>query len=166
MESQQLEPTSHEYRMKASKSGLYLLVAAILIVTSAPVATRGLVSANIPTAIGGVVIGALLMFCGLFMVATVLRSRLVIEESRIRLRVVFREEVFPLKQIEGVRTVSTGPSSQRVSRRVIYARGRSEPIEIIQFGSDDFLQRWLQQLPNLDQPAQSSSSENLFRKTD
>ena len=106
------------------------------------------------------------MFCGVFMVATVLRSRLVIEESQIRLRVVFREEVFPLKQIEGVRTVSTGPSSHRVSRRVIYARGRTEPIEIIQFGFDDFLQTWLQQLSNLDQPAQSSSSESLFRRTD
>ena len=103
------------------------------------------------------------MFCGVFMVATVLRSRLVIEESQIRLRVVFREEVFPLKQIEGVRTVSTGPSSHPVFRRVIYARGRTEPI---QFDSDDFLQTWLQQLSNLDQPAQSSSSESLFRRTD
>ncbi|MGB2602271.1 MAG: hypothetical protein WBC78_01660 [Candidatus Sulfotelmatobacter sp.] len=152
--------------MKVSKSGLYLLVAALLIATSVPLATRGLASANIPTALGRVFVGALLMFCGVFMVATVLRSRLVIEESQIRLRVVFREEVFPLKQIEGVRTVSTGPSSHHVSRRVIYARGRTGPIEIIQFDSDDFLQRWLQQLPNLDQPAQSSSSENLFRKTD
>ena len=149
--------------MKVSKSGLYLLVAAILIVISVPVATRGLASANIPTALGRVVIGAFLMFCGVFMVATVLRSRLVIEESQIRLRVVFREEVFPLKQIEGVRTVSTGPSSHPVFRRVIYARGRTEPI---QFDSDDFLQTWLQQLSNLDQPAQSSSSESLFRRTD
>jgi hypothetical protein len=152
--------------MKVSKSGLYLLVAAILIVISVPVATRGLASANIPTALGRVVIGAFLMFCGVFMVATVLRSRLVIEESQIRLRVVFREEVFPLKQIEGVRTVSTGPSSHPVFRRVIYARGRTEPIETIQFDSDDLLQTWLQQLSNLDQPAQSSSSENLFRRTD
>jgi len=106
------------------------------------------------------------MVGGVFMVATVLRSRLVIEESQIRFRTVFREEVFPLSEIEGVRTVSTGPSSHRVSRRVICARGRSEPIETIQFDPDDFLQTWLQQLPNLDQPAQSSSSENLFRKTD
>jgi hypothetical protein len=166
MEPQQLEPTNHVYRMKVSKSGLYLLVAAILILSSVPVATRGLASANIPAVLGRVVIGTLLMFCGVFMVATVLRSRLVIEESQIRFRVVFREEVFPLTQIEGVRTVSTGPSSHRVSRRVIYARGRTEPIEIIQFDSDDFLQTWLQQLPNLDQPAQSSSSGNLFRKTD
>ena len=94
--------------------------------------------------------------------SAVLRSRLVIERSQIRIRVVFREEVFPLNEIEGVHTVSTGPSSHRVSRRVIYARGRSEPIEIIQFDPNGFLQTWLQQLPNLDQP----SSENLLRKTD
>src|SRR5271157_2415 len=156
MESQQVEPTSHGYRMKVSKSGSYLLVAAISIVTSVPVATRGLASASFPTALGRVVIGALLMVGGVFMVATVLRSRLVIEESQIRFRTVFREEVFPLSEIEGVRTVSTGPSSHRVSRRVICARGRSEPIETIQFDPDDFLQTWLQQLPNLDQPAQSS----------
>jgi hypothetical protein len=150
MESQRVEPTSHEYRMKASKSGLFLSVAAMLIVASVPVATRGLASADMPTALGRVVVGALLMLCGVFMVATVLRSRLVIERSQIRFRIVFREEVFPLDEIEGVRTVSTGPSSHRVSRLVICARGRSEPIETIQFAPDDFLQKWLQQLPNLD----------------
>jgi hypothetical protein len=139
-----------------------VLVAAMLIVASVPVATRGLASTNMPTTLERVVVGVLLMFCGVFMVATVLRSRLVIERSQILLRVVFREEVFPLNEIEGVRTVSTGPSSHRVSRRVIYARGRSEPIEIIQFDPDDFLQTWLQQLPNLDEP----SSENLLRKKD
>src|SRR5271154_5727616 len=105
MNSHQLEATSHEYRMKVSKSGLYLLLAALLIAGSIPATTRGLASTSTGTAFGRVTIGALLMFCGVFMVATVLRSRLVIEESQIRLRVVFREEVFPLNEIEGVRTV-------------------------------------------------------------
>src|SRR5947207_14186971 len=75
----QPEATSHQYRMKVSKSGLYLLLAALLIVGSIPVATRGLASANIPTAFGRVVVGSFLMFCGVLMVAMVLRSRLVIE---------------------------------------------------------------------------------------
>ena len=48
------------------------------------------------------------MFCGVFMVATVVRSRLIIEGSQIRFRIVFREEVFPLSEIEGFRTISTG----------------------------------------------------------
>ena len=29
------------------------------------------------------------------------------------------------------------------------------PIEIVQFDQDDFLQTWLQQMPNLDQPDQT-----------
>jgi hypothetical protein len=105
------------------------------------------------------------MFCGVFMVATVLRSRLVIEESQIRLRVVSgRSLSFEADRRGPYRQHRTFVAS--CVRRVIYARGRTEPIEIIQFGFDDFLQTWLQQLPNLDQPAQPSSSENLFRKTD
>ena len=59
--------------MKASKSGLYLLVAAMFIVASVPVATRGPAWTNMPTTLGRVVVGVLLMFCGAFMVATVLR---------------------------------------------------------------------------------------------
>ena len=54
---------------------------------------------------GRVAVGALLMFCGFFMVATVVRSRLIIEGSQTRFRIVFREEVFPLSEIERFRTI-------------------------------------------------------------
>jgi hypothetical protein len=117
-------------------------------------------------ALGRAAIGALLLFSGVFMVATVVRSRLLIEESQIRFRIVFREEVFPLSEIEGFRTITTGPASHRVSRRVICVKGRREPIEIAQFDPDEFLQTWLQQFPNLDQPAQTANSEDLLRKND
>jgi Sel1 repeat len=91
------------------------------------------------------------MLCGVSMVATVLRSRLTIEESKIRFRIIFREEIIPLSEIEGLRTITTEPKSRRVSRSVICVRGRSEPIEIVQFEHDDYLQTWLQQFPHLDQ---------------
>jgi len=110
--------------------------------------------------------GAVLVFSGVSMVATVVRSRLLIEESQIRFRIVYREEVFPLSEIEGFRTITTGPASHRVSRRVICVKGRREPIEIVQFDPDEFLQMWLQQFPNLDQPAQTANSEELLRKFD
>ncbi|MGO9088236.1 MAG: hypothetical protein ACLQBK_23730 [Candidatus Sulfotelmatobacter sp.] len=166
MESQQLQPGSHEYRMKVSKSGLHLLSAVLLIVVSIPIATRGLASTSAPMALGRVVIGALLLFLGVLMMATLVRSRLLIEESQIRFRIVFREEVFPVSEIEGFRTVMTGPASHRASRRVICVKGRREPIEIAPFDPDEFLQTWLQQFPNLDQPAQTANSEDLFRKND
>ncbi len=151
MESQQSQPASHEYRMKVSKSGLYLLSAVLFIVASIPVAGHGLGSASATMALGWMVIGALLLFSGVFMVATVVRSRLLIEESQIRFRIVFREEVFPVSQIVGFRSITTGPASHRVSRRVICIKGRREPIEIALFDPDEFLQTWLQQFPNLDQ---------------
>ena len=166
MESLQVQPSSHEYRMKVSKSGLYLLSAVLFIVASIPIATRGLASTTTPMALGRAAMGALLLFSGVFMVATVVRSRLLIEESQIRFRIVFREEVFHLSEIEGFRTISTGPVSHRVSRRVICVKGRREPIEIAQFDPDEFLETWLQQFPNLDQPAQTANSEDLLRKND
>ena len=166
MESLQIQPSSHEYRMKASKSGLYLLSAVLFIAASIPIATRGLASTSTPMALVRAVIGALLVFSGVFILATLVRSRLLIEESQIRFRIVFREEVFPLSEIEGFRTITTGPASHRVSRRVICVKGRREPIEIAQFDPDEFLQTWLQQFPNLDQPAQTANSEDLLGKND
>jgi hypothetical protein len=166
MESMQVQASVHEYRMKVSKSGLYLLWSLLFIVVSIPIATRGLASTSTPMALGRAAIGALLLFSGVFMAATVARSRLLIDESQIRFRIVFREEVFPLSEIEGFRTVSTGPASHRVSRRVICVKGRREPIEIVQFDPDEFLQTWLQQFPNLDQAAQTANSEDLLRKND
>jgi hypothetical protein len=166
MESLQVQPSSHEYRIKVSKSGLYLLSAVLFIVASIPIAARGLASTRTPIALGRAAIGVLLLSSGVFMVATVVRSRLLIEESQIRFRIVFREEVFPLSEIEGFRTITTGPASHRVLRRVICVKGRREPIEIAPFDPDEFLQTWLQQFPNLDQPAQTANSEDLFRKND
>ena len=103
-------------------------------------------------AFGRAVIGALLLFSGAFMVATVVRSRFVIEETQIRYRIVFREEVFPVNEIEGFRTITTGPPSQRVSRRVICVKGRREPIETVPYDPDEFFQTWLNQFPSLDHP--------------
>src|SRR5882757_5433096 len=105
MESRQVQPSSHEYRMKVSKSGFYLLSAVLLIVASILIATRGLASTSTWTALGRAAMGAVLVFSGVSMVATVVRSRLLIEESQIRFRIVYREEVFPLSEIEGFRTI-------------------------------------------------------------
>jgi hypothetical protein len=156
IESQQVQPSSHEYRMKVSKSGLYLLSAVLFILASIPVATRGIASTSTPMALGRAVIAALLLFSGGFMVATVVRSHLVIEETQIRFRVVFRDEVFPVSDVEGYRTITTGPPAHRVSRRVICVKSRREPIEIVPFSPDEFLQMWLEQFPNLDQSESSA----------
>src|SRR5215469_7642511 len=101
--------TTHAYRMRVSKSGLFLVLAALLILSGTRIAARGFVSIDIPMAPLRVVTGAILALCGAFMVAMVLRSRFVIEDSQIRLRVIFREEIFPVSEIEGFRTVTSGP---------------------------------------------------------
>jgi hypothetical protein len=154
MNSPPISASTREYRMKVSQSGLYLLSAVLFIVASIPIAARGLASTSIPMALGRAAIGALLLFSGVFMVATVVRSRLLIEESQIRYRIIFREEVFPLSEIEGFRTTTTGPPSHRVSRRVICVKGRRKPIETVLYDPDEFLQAWLDQFPNLDRSDQ------------
>ena len=150
--------------MRVSRSGLFLMLAPLLIVASIRVAARGLVGNDISISLGRVVIGAFLALCGALMVAMVLRSRFVIEDSQIRFRIIFREEVFPLSEIKGLRTITTGPTSGRVARRVICLKGRKEPIEIIQFEGDHYLQTWLQQFPNLDQSDQTGSAPEFVSK--
>lgn len=154
MNSPRVSAPTREYRMKVSKSGFHLLWAVLFIVASIPVATRGLASTSTPIALGRVLVGVLLLFWGVFMVAMVARSRLMIEESQIRYRIVFREEVFPVSEIEGFRTMTTGPSSHRVSRRVICVKGRRKPIETALYNPDEFFQTWLDQFPNLDRSDQ------------
>jgi hypothetical protein len=152
--------TTHEYRMRVSRSGLFLISAALLILAGIRVFARGFLNIDIPTAPLRVVIGTLLALCGALMVAMVLRSRFVIEDSQIRFRIIFREEVFPVSDIEGFRTVTTGPASHRASRRVISIKGRKQPIETVQFEGDTFLQTWLQQFPNLDHSDQTGRAQN------
>jgi hypothetical protein len=146
--------TTHEYRMKVSKSGYFLTCAVLFIVASISVVTRDIGSTRTPVALGRVLVGVLLLFWGVFMAAMVARSRLMIEESQIRYRVVFREEAFPVSEIEGFRTITTGPPSHRVSRRVICVKGRRKPIETVLYDPDEFLQMWLDQFPNLDRSDQ------------
>jgi hypothetical protein len=151
--------TTHAYRMRASRSGLFLILAALLILAGIRVAARGFVSIDIPMAPLRVLTGALLALCGALMVAMVLRSRFVIEDSQIRFRIIFREEVFPVSEIKGVRTITTGPVAHRVSRHVICVKSRREPIETVQFEGDPFLHTWLQQFPNLDHLDQTGSAQ-------
>jgi hypothetical protein len=155
---------AHAYRMKVSRSGIFLTLAALLMLVGIRVAARGFVRIDIPMAPLRVVTGALLALFGAFMVAMVLRSRFVIEDSQIRFRIIFREEVFPVSDIKGFRTVTTGPASHRVSRRVLCVNGRKEPIEVVQFEGDQFLQTWVKQFPNLDHPEQTGSAQSHFPK--
>ena len=84
---------------------------------------------------------------GLYLIALALRSRLVIEGSRIEVRGAFREQSAELDEIEGFRTISTRNGSYW---KLQLKLGRSS-ITIQKWFDCDELRSWFQQLVDLDE---------------
>jgi hypothetical protein len=84
---------------------------------------------------------------GIYMLATALRSRLVIDGSRVEVRYGFTEKTADLSQIEGYRTVSTRNSSLW---QLKLKEGRGT-ITVQKSYDCDGLRSWLQQIPDLDE---------------
>jgi len=137
--------TRREYRLSGWMRGLYLVLG--LIVAGMGATAAFAVMANrtdagvaplmvIPLAIGG------------YLVLLAVRSRLVIDGSRIEVRGAFAENSADLSEIEGYRTIRTRNGSYwRIQRK----DGRGSFNIQNSFAGDDNLRAWFQQMTNLDE---------------
>lgn len=137
----------HEYRLKASKYSWRLLLG----MASAVAGIRfGFVTLTTPDRVGSFEALALTMIlavCAIYMLASALRSRLVIDGTQIEIRGTFRKRSMDLSEIEGFRTISTGRNSVPV---LCLKYGRNNNILLSRFAIDDDFRTWLQQLSDLD----------------
>jgi hypothetical protein len=141
---QEVRTGRHEYRMRGWQRGLYLLSglfifgAGIFIVwTLGPAATTGaaLLLVVVPLALG------------LWLLATAVRSRLVIDGTHIEARGAFRVRTADLGQVEGFRTISTRYGS---FWRLRLKEGLGS-ITIQKSFDCDRLREWFRQLTDLDE---------------
>ncbi len=94
---------------------------------------------------------------GIYMLATALRSRLVMDGSRVEVRYAFSEKTADLNEIEGYRTVSTRNGSYW---QLKLKEGRGT-ITVQKSYDCDGVRAWLQQIPDLDERDRTALLEQI-----
>ena len=94
-----------------------------------------------------VVLAAFFLCIGLYMLACALRSRLIIDGTRIEVRGALKENTADLSEIEGFRTVSTRNGSYT---QLILKQGRGKITVSQSFDTDDIYRAWFQHIVDLD----------------
>lgn len=143
--SEQLATTRHEYRLKSWYRSL-------LLVLGAPAVSGGIVmgyltykavNASLP-----LLMTALFLGFGIYLIALGMRSRVIIDGSRIEVRGAFSDRFAELSDIEGYRTISArnGKYTQ------IYMRNGNRALTLPNlFEHDKEFDAWFRRIPNLDE---------------
>lgn len=135
----------HEYTMRGWQKGLYLLLGILFVVFAITVGSTGFSSRS--AGANFLIAPFFFWVFGGYMLAWPLRSRLIIDGTRIEVRGVFRERVAELKDIEGFRTFS----SRNGSYTKLYLKDGGRAITISNsFNTDDDYRAWFQQVTDLD----------------
>jgi len=147
---QAIGPSRHEYRLKELPRLTYLFLGLLFISLGVVFAWQAWTQAH--SAIVALMLVAFLLVPGFYMLALALRSRLVINGSRIAMRGAIRERSLDLSEVEGYRTVRmpgvSGLNSYTVLKLELkHCRGT---ITIQLWVDCDGLRAWLKQLPDLD----------------
>lgn len=137
----------HEYRLRAGQRAVDLILAlacGVLAVFIFAVSRGALPGAVHPA--GGMVISASFAALALYITLSALRSRLVIDGTRMRIQGAVRTWEFDLSQVEGYRT----EWDRSGSFRVICLKDGAATIRLAKYAADKKLEEWLAGLKDLD----------------
>jgi hypothetical protein len=141
---QQMSSDRHEYRIKVWQRWLLVLLAVGM---AGGAAFFALVAKDASAGFLEAIMVLFFLGGGLYLAAYALRSRLVLDGSRIEVRGVFKESTADLSQIEGFRNIST----RNGSYTLLYLKEGRGKITISQsFGTDDNYRAWFQKITDLD----------------
>jgi len=155
---QQVIGTRHEYQFKGWQKAFYLLLSCFLIVIGIFSSALGHSAQSGP--FGGLM-GLFFVAIGLYLLLTALRSRLIIDGTRIEVRGAFKENSADLSQIEGFRTVSTRNGT---FIQLYLKEGRGKITLSKSFKTDDDYRAWFQQIPDLDARDRDALLEEISRQ--
>ena len=139
-----MDAATHEYRMRGWQRGFYLLLG-LVISGIGIVGALALSKERDQTSLLFLILLPLVL--GVYLLATALRSRLVIDGSRVAVRYAFTQKTADLSEIEGYRTVSTRNGSYW---QLKLKEGRGT-ITVQKSFDCDGVRQWLQQIPDLDE---------------
>lgn len=137
--------TRREYTMKTWLKVLYAILGLPLMLGGYFVATGGSFG---PARTAAMIPALFFLGGGVYVFASALRSRLVIDGSRIEVQTAFRERTADLGEIEGYRTIQTRNSSYT---QLLLKNGAGNVAIPNIFDVDEDYRRWLAQIPNLDE---------------
>jgi hypothetical protein len=99
----------------------------------------------------GVALATVIVIGSIYFLATVLRSRIMIEGTRIKIRNAFGEQAADLTEIEGIRDIHGKYGASVIGKLLCLKDGRGTiriPMTVLDL--DVRFRDWLNQLPNLD----------------
>ncbi|MDR3740466.1 MAG: hypothetical protein P4L40_15740 [Terracidiphilus sp.] len=139
-------PGRREYGVKTWLRMLYLLIGVGFVAFSV---TLGPVLLHSPgNALPAALPALFLLGCAIYMLATVVRSRLVIDGTRIEVRTAFRDRSADVSEIEGFRTIRSRNGNYTWLK---LREGRGAINIPYTFDVDEDFRAWLRQVPDLDQ---------------
>jgi hypothetical protein len=154
-----MDTIRHEYRLKGWVRVWYLTLGVFLVGISARIIAVEMIDVSWRSLRGWgdrLVPSGLCIF-GCYMIVLVLRSRVILDATRITVRYSLREKSADVSEIIGYQTYTNRKLSfwQLQSRATSFwhlkIRGSGNYISIVQlFNVDSYFLSWLQQLPNLD----------------
>ncbi len=133
-----------EYRVKAWYRSLFLILGALAI--SGGIVMCGFTLKGANTALS-VVMTAVFLFFGIYLVALAMRSRVVIQDNRIEIRGAFTDHFAEVHEITGFRTVS---SRNGQYTQFYLNNGRRTLTLPNHFEKDAAFDAWMQKIPDLD----------------
>lgn len=145
----------HEYGLRTGQKTVYLILA---VGFGAMAAVLLVASAGDLHPEGAIVVSTALAASGLYLAMQALRSRLVIDGSRVRVQGAVRTREFDLSEVEGYRTYQ----SRSGSFRVICLSSGAGKISLMNYATDDTLREWFARLTDLD----ARDRDQLLRKID
>jgi uncharacterized protein (DUF697 family) len=145
----------HEYRMK----GWYR---SFLLILGAPAVAGGMVmcalamktvNMNLP-----LMMTALFLGFGIYLIALALRSRVIIEGARLEIRGAFTDRSAEISEIEGYRTIS----SRNGKYTQIFLSNGASPLSFSNlFDRDSTFDSWFRRIPNLDERDRDALLEKI-----
>jgi hypothetical protein len=137
--------TRHEYRLSSWTRQMLFVVAFIIAAASF---TFGYAFRATPDDLIGIPIALLFLAIDAYLIAYSVRSRIIIDGSRITVRTALSEKTAERSEIVGYRTVTT----RNGTYQQLYLRGGRGSINISQsFSTDDDLRAWFAQITDLDE---------------
>jgi hypothetical protein len=142
----QIDTARHVYTITTWKKVLYLLLAAFFALAGVFLTILAY-SGDSGHAIRWM-IGPLFLLVSIYVASYALRSRMIIEGSRIEVRTAFGQKSAEVSEIEGVRTITTRNGTYQ---ELGLKEGRASIAISSALSTDDDFRAWFQQIPDLDQ---------------
>jgi len=157
---EQISTLRHEYRVKAWYRSMLLILGAPAIAGGIVMCALALKGVN--TALP-VVMTALFLFFGIYLIALALRSRVIIDGNRIEIRGAFTDRFADLNEIEGYRTIS---SRNGKYTQFYLNNGRRSLTLANHFDHDAAFDSWIRKVPDLDKRDRDRILEQISQQDD